>query len=449
MTHQPSPTAQQHSILGPTLVAGFAGLVAALVAWFVSHSPMVQFNEPLARGVVITCWGAALIAVVRFASFGRPLAVGAGAGLVSAVVGAILIAGTRTRSALPEAAPAPAAAATPTLAVALGFVGIGIVLGMVAGLLARKASAPPSPADESRWLARFAIVTACAMAPLLFIGGLVTSTGSGMAVPDWPTTFGSNMLNYPLGPKSPQDVFLEHSHRLFGMLVGLASLILMVWVLIARVPGWPRLVSIVAFLLVCVQGVIGGVRVRHDSRPLAMLHGILAQLVFALSLAIAAYLSPSFKDRPESVDPRTARKLKRFATGLLHSLVVQLILGALARHFRKGDHSLWAHAAFSIIVFGFAAMAGFAAQTLPRRTGCRGITTLRATGIVLVAVVTLQFILGWSAFAVRGQEIKADSTLEALIRTAHQANGALLLAAATLMFVWARWLNRAARASQT
>ena len=63
-----------------------------------------------------------------------------------------------------------------------------------------------------------------AVAPLLFVGGLVTSTNSGMAVPDWPNTFGSNMFLYPLGPRAQPDVYLEHSHRLFGTLVGLATL---------------------------------------------------------------------------------------------------------------------------------------------------------------------------------------------------------------------------------
>jgi hypothetical protein len=47
------------------------------------------------------------------------------------------------------------------------------------------------------WPHRLAVVLGCATFPLLFIGGLVTSKGAGLAVPDWPTTFGYNMFLYP------------------------------------------------------------------------------------------------------------------------------------------------------------------------------------------------------------------------------------------------------------
>ena len=73
-------------------------------------------------------------------------------------------------------------------------------------------------------LHRFAAFVVAATAILIFAGGLVTSTGSGLSVPDWPNTFGTNMFLYPLGPRAAPDVFLEHSHRLFGTLVGLSAI---------------------------------------------------------------------------------------------------------------------------------------------------------------------------------------------------------------------------------
>src|SRR5262249_17734296 len=151
---------------------------------------------------------------------------------------------------------------------------------------------------------------AASVAPLVFIGGLVTSTNSGMAVPDWPNTYGSNMFLYPLGPRVRPDVFFEHAHRLFGTLVGLTTLVLMVWTLIAERGVGVRRPAIAAFVLVCLQGVLGGIRVRmgsadpeQDNRALAMLHGVLAQLTFGVVVACAVFLSPAYAQAPAGIDP--------------------------------------------------------------------------------------------------------------------------------------------------
>ncbi|MBI3799408.1 MAG: hypothetical protein HY268_20880 [Deltaproteobacteria bacterium] len=82
-------------------------------------------------------------------------------------------------------------------------------------------SAPPdSPRSH-----RLALLTAVATFPLLFVGGLVTSTGAGLAVPDWPTTFGYNMFLYPWS-KMVGGIFYEHSHRLLGSAVGFLTILL-------------------------------------------------------------------------------------------------------------------------------------------------------------------------------------------------------------------------------
>lgn len=442
------------SIFPPILAIGFATALATVAAWFLTHMPMVAMTERAARTVVLAVWLVTLTLLVRASGTGRPLITGLGAGIAAALVGVTLIGGTMRRPVVAEAAPVPvteiaAATTNSTSQVVLGWLAMGVLFGAIAGFAAwRGGRAEVSVSNEPKpWLARFAFVTALAVAPLLFVGGLVTSTDSGMAVPDWPTTFGSNMLDYPIGKGSPADVFLEHSHRLFGMLVGLASMTLMIWVLVAGVRGWARVVAIVAFLLVVGQGLIGAYRVLHDSRVLAMVHGVLAQLVFGLIVALAIYLSPGYASRAglAEVEPPKARRMKALSTALLHTLVIQLIFGAMARHFRNTDHAMWTHAAFSVIVVLLAAMVGFAASALPA-TLSRGVMALRRAGSALVVVVTLQFLLGWAAFLVRGKTIQAASTHEALVRTAHQVNGALLIALAACMFVWARWLWRARRA---
>jgi cytochrome c oxidase assembly protein subunit 15 len=52
--------------------------------------------------------------------------------------------------------------------------------------------------EPSPWLHRFAVLVALATLALIGMGGLVTSHGAGMAVPDWPTTYGYNMFLFPI-----------------------------------------------------------------------------------------------------------------------------------------------------------------------------------------------------------------------------------------------------------
>ena len=84
-----------------------------------------------------------------------------------------------------------------------------------------------SPGEPSVWPHRLAVILAGATFPLLFIGGLVTSKGAGLAVPDWPTTFGYNMFLYPWS-EMVGNILYEHSHRLVAACVGLLTIALAV-----------------------------------------------------------------------------------------------------------------------------------------------------------------------------------------------------------------------------
>src|ERR1043166_3825639 len=112
------------------------------------------------------------------------------------------------------------------------------------------------------WLHRFAMLTALATLALIGIGGLVTSHEAGLAVPDWPTSYGYNMFLFPF-PKwwRVGNVFYEHSHRLFPSGVGLLTVILAIWVWIAEPRRWMRWLAGGAVLAVVLQGVLGGLRV--------------------------------------------------------------------------------------------------------------------------------------------------------------------------------------------
>src|SRR3954471_23354651 len=72
-----------------------------------------------------------------------------------------------------------------------------------------------------------ALLTACATFPLIFMGGLVTSHGAGMSVPDWPNSYGYNMFLFP--PRFwVGGILYEHTHRLMGSLVGFLSIVLVI-----------------------------------------------------------------------------------------------------------------------------------------------------------------------------------------------------------------------------
>ena len=169
---------------------------------------------------------------------------------------------------------------------------------------------------------------------MILVGGMVTSKDAGMAVPDWPLSFGS--WNPP-GWWQQELVALEHGHRLFGALTGIFVIALLVTMYLTPAArpylwlGWIAMVGVV------VQGFLGGYRVRLETAGyveiatiLRVLHGFLAQAYFCLVLAIAVLAKPS---KYEGTSERTAdRALRVPLWGLTAALFLQLILGATMRH---------------------------------------------------------------------------------------------------------------------
>ena len=134
---------------------------------------------------------------------------------------------------------------------------------------------------ENPWPHRLAVITAGATFLLILAGGLVTNTGAGLAVPDWPTTFGYNMFLYPWS-KMVGGIFYEHSHRLIGSVVGLLTLTLTLVLWAVETRRWLRWLGGAALLAVIIQGVLGGLRVILLQETLAIVHGALAQAGFSL-----------------------------------------------------------------------------------------------------------------------------------------------------------------------
>ncbi|MFN8545903.1 MAG: COX15/CtaA family protein [Candidatus Binatia bacterium] len=177
---------------------------------------------------------------------------------------------------------------------------------------------------------RFAVLTAAATAILLFVGGLVTSTGSGLAVPDWPLSFGQ------VFPAMVGGVLFEHGHRLVATLVGLLTLVLAIWTVVAEQRPGVRALGLLALFAVILQGVLGGVTVLYRL-PLAVsvTHACLAQTFFCLTVALALVTGPAWANAARSRSPARAQLAAR-ATVATAIVFLQLVLGALVRHMGAG-----------------------------------------------------------------------------------------------------------------
>lgn len=185
----------------------------------------------------------------------------------------------------------------------------------------------------------FAAFTAVFTLFLICVGGLVTSHGAGMAVPDWPTTYGYNMFAFPFSQWlfTGNGIFYEHSHRLVASGVGLLTVILSVWLWLKEERRWLRWLGVAALISVCVQGLLGGLRVTLYKDELGIFHATLAQLFFLLVSAIAFFLSNAWQRLSSA--PRTIEFHRLFRPALLTASVLilfQLILGATMRHQHAG-----------------------------------------------------------------------------------------------------------------
>ena len=189
---------------------------------------------------------------------------------------------------------------------------------------------------DNSWLSRYAAFTAFATLLLICAGGLVTSHGAGMAVPDWPNTFGYNPFLFPIS-KWVGGIFYEHTHRLIASGVGLLTTILAVWLWLKESRRWLRWFGLIAFFAVVFQGVLGGLRVVLFKDEIGIFHATLAQLFFALICAIALFLSRWWRRSDALRRAVVDRKgLRGFCLAATILILAQLILGAMMRHQHAG-----------------------------------------------------------------------------------------------------------------
>lgn len=193
-----------------------------------------------------------------------------------------------------------------------------------------------SRSTDNPWLHRFAVLTALATLGLIGVGGLVTSKGAGMAVPDWPTSYGYNMFFFPLRLWTG-GIFFEHVHRLVASVVGLLTTVLMVWLWMKESRSWLRWLGVAAFIGVVLQGVLGGLRVVWLKDELGIFHAAMAQSFLVLVSVLALFTSRWWQrftaDANSFQIPTPLRRLF-----LLTTLVIfaQLMIAATMRHQHAG-----------------------------------------------------------------------------------------------------------------
>ncbi|MGH9408774.1 MAG: COX15/CtaA family protein [Vicinamibacterales bacterium] len=284
---------------------------------------------------------------------------------------------------------------------------------------------------------RFAqLLTACTVI-LIAAGGMVTSTGSGLSVPDWPTTYGWNMFMFPLS-KMVGGIRYEHGHRLIASSVGFLTIILAVWIWRVEPRRWVRRLGFVALGAVILQGLLGGLTVLLLLPPAVSIgHAGLAQIFFCILLTLAVVTSPRWIDTPAVPDDPTLRRLALLTTVAIY---VQILLGATMRHTGAGLAIPTFPLAFGHLIppiwdpriaINFAHRAGAAVVTVLILATAghalyhhRRIGAVARPAIMLLVFVSLQIALG-------GLVILTAKNPD--INTAHVVNGAFVLGTSLLL----------------
>ncbi len=281
---------------------------------------------------------------------------------------------------------------------------------------------------------RFAVFVAAATFCLIVAGGLVTSTESGLSVPDWPTTYGHNMFTFPLS-KMVGGIRFEHTHRLIASAVGMLTIVLAIWLARREPRRWVRRLGFFAVTAVVAQGVLGGVTVLFLlPTAVSVAHACLAQTFFCLTVAIAVATSRGFREQAPAALSTAFRQtpVARLAGAAAAAVFLQLVIGAVMRHTKAGlsipDFPLalgrlvppmgsfpvaihYVHRVWALVVAGLVAASTVAAF----RSGRRG---LKAASVWVSVLVVVQIALG-AATVLGGRDV--------LVTTAHVATGALLL----------------------
>lgn len=187
-----------------------------------------------------------------------------------------------------------------------------------------------SPSAFNPWPQRTVLVLLGLALALVWVGALVTTYDAGMAVPDWPGTYGQNMFAYPLlrWLGAGWDLFIEHGHRLLGSVIGLVTIgyVAVAWSDASR--PWLKWAALATLALVIFQGFLGGARVLLDERFVALAHGVTAPVFIAALALQAVFTSQPSPNRLAKADEPTFRAWTRAILLTAVLCYAQMTLGA-------------------------------------------------------------------------------------------------------------------------
>ena len=291
------------------------------------------------------------------------------------------------------------------------------------------------PAAYRPALHRYAVVVAVATGALLFIGGLVTSTGSALSVPDWPLSFGQ------VFPRMTGGVLYEHGHRMVAATIGLLTIVLAVWLWRAEPRRWVRRLGVAALSAVVLQGVLGGVTVLLKL-PVAVsvAHAGLAEVFFCLTTAIALVTAPGWLEPPVHRLDTGRPPLRLLSAGTAVLVFLQVLAGALVRHtgaglaipdFPLAFGRLWPSVVSGLVAYqllhraGAVVVAAFVIWTVAavmRRHG--DVRALRRPALALALLLAWQVYLGAAIIWTRRAVVPT---------TTHVLSGALVLVTSVVL----------------
>jgi cytochrome c oxidase assembly protein subunit 15 len=425
------PQVGTRSARGETLALGF-GISAAM--WFfgyVCRLPFVSAPAWLAASGLLALLAGGGVVAGRLGT--RGAVSGAFGGLLAAAINMLVLGSLLTGQGRNELVPS-----------ALLWLPGSLLLGVALGWLGARAGAATKEGEprEVSWTHAFALVVLVATFLQIVVGGMVTSSASGLAVVDWPNSFGSNMFLLPLA-RMTGGIYYEHAHRLFGALVGLATLALALHLWHVEPRRRVRQLGGLAAVLVVAQGILGGLRVTGrftlatapeavaPNLTLAAVHGVLGPIFLAVVVCLFVVTDPAWAATRTASPPPRAGGARALTTSLMLVLVVQLALGAVQRHFARG---LPLHVALAVVVLTLAVLTS-------RALAQRDAAPVSGAGAAML-VAGAQAALGVLALAAVTARIPgAPRPLwQVGLTTAHQAVGSLLLALAVALWLRTRRL---------
>ena len=279
----------------------------------------------------------------------------------------------------------------------------------------------PSPI-RNRALHGFAVFTECCTFLLIIAGALVTGNDAGLAVPDWPLSYGS------LTPPWVGGIRYEHGHRMVASFVGFLTIILAVWLWKRDDRSFVRRLGWIALVVVITQGILGGITVLFFlPAPISAMHACLAQAFFCIVSSLALLTSESWKRSAKSVaGDIKGVSMRQLSVWTTASVYAQLILGAALRHSKTG--LLW-H------VFGAFLVTFLAIWTVARvYKSYANVAQLFRPAMFLAILLVAQLSLGVGSYLVRlaSREDVQPGALMVAVTTAHVATGAAVLVTSLL-----------------